>query len=190
VETSPASPELLLQARRFQVVRMSRSLPNGTLHTNDVVLHPGAVIILPMISADRVCLIRNFRIAVGETLIELPAGTIDNREDPAVTAHRELAEETGYRAGKLEKLCEFFMSPGILNERMHLFLATDLETGNTSLESGEEIQTDVVPWQQALEMIDSGQIRDAKTLAALLYYDRLRQKANDLSPSPSGRGPG
>jgi ADP-ribose pyrophosphatase len=176
VETSPPSQELLLQARRFQVVRMSRSLPNGTMHAHDVVLHPGAVILLPMVSASQVCLIRNFRVAVGETLIELPAGTIDNREDPLETARRELAEETGYRAAKLEKLCEFFMSPGILNERMHVFLATDLISGAMALESGEEIQTEVVEWDNALAMIDAGQIRDAKTLAALMYYDRIRRR--------------
>jgi ADP-ribose pyrophosphatase len=176
VETSPPSQELLLQARRFQVVRMSRSLPNGTLHAHDVVLHPGAVILLPMVSASQVCLIRNFRVAVGETLVELPAGTIDNREDPLETARRELAEETGYRAGKLERLCEFFMSPGILNERMHVFLATDLTSGAMALESGEEIQTEIVEWDDALAMIDSGQIRDAKTLAALMYYDRIRRR--------------
>src|SRR4051812_47882507 len=155
---------------------MSRSLPNGTMHAHDVVLHPGAVILLPMVSGSQVCLIRNFRVAVGETLIELPAGTIDNREDPLDTARRELAEETGYRAGKLEKLCEFFMSPGILNERMHVFLATELASGAMALESGEEIQTEIVEWDDALAMIDAGQIRDAKTLAALMYYDRIRRR--------------
>jgi ADP-ribose pyrophosphatase len=167
-------PELLLQARRFKVVRMSRSLPDGKTHTHDVVLHPGAVVILPMVDGDRVCLIRNYRMAVGETLLELPAGTLEPNEDPAVTAHRELIEETGYRADKIEKLCEFYMSPGILNERMHLFLAKGLHAGKTALESGEEIETLVVPWDEAMRMVEAGKVRDAKSLVGLLHYDRRR----------------
>jgi ADP-ribose pyrophosphatase len=167
-------PELLLQARRFRVVRMSRSLSDGKTHTHDVVLHPGAVVILPMVDDDRVCLIRNYRMAVGETLLELPAGTLEPNEDPAVTAHRELIEETGYRADRIEKLCEFYMSPGILNERMHLFLATGLHAGATALESGEEIETLIVPWDEAMRMVEAGEVRDAKSLVGLLHYDRRK----------------
>jgi ADP-ribose pyrophosphatase len=156
-------------------MRLSRELANGTIHRHEVVIHPGAVVILPLLADDRVCLIRNFRIAVDQTLVELPAGTIENGEDPAETARRELIEETGFRAGRLEKLCEFFMSPGILNERMHCFLATDLQQGPTALEVGEEIQTVVVALDEALRLIDAGEIRDAKSIAALLFYDRWRQ---------------
>jgi ADP-ribose pyrophosphatase len=169
-------PELLLQARRFQVVRMSRRLADGNTHTHDVVLHPGAVVILPLIDDDRVCLIRNYRMAVGETLLELPAGTLEPNEDPAVTAHRELIEETGFRADKIEKLCEFYMSPGILNERMHLFVATGLQPGETALESGEEIEKQVVSWKEAMRMVETGEIRDAKSLVGLLHYDRRRPR--------------
>lgn len=170
-------PELLLQARRFRVVRISRQLANGRMHSHEVVLHPGAVVIVPMVDDDHVCLIRNYRMAVGETLLELPAGTLEPNEDPAVTAHRELIEETGYRADKIEKLCEFFMSPGILNERMHLFLATGLQPGETALESGEEIETFVVPWSEAMRLVEAGNVKDAKSLVGLLLYDRRRDNA-------------
>ncbi len=169
-------PELLLQGRRFRVVRKPRQLADGKVIAHDVVVAAGAVVILPMVALDRVCLIRNFRIAVDETLIELPAGTIEDGEDPLETARRELVEETGYRAGRLEKLCEFYMSPGILNERMHLFLATDLQAGPTALESGEEIQTHVVDWVEALRLVETGQVRDAKSLVGLLFYDRMRNR--------------
>ena len=168
-------PELLLNARRFQVLRVSRKARDGSMHQYEVIKHPGSVVILPLVDADHVCLIRNYRVAIGQTLLELPAGTLEPGEDPQVTAHRELIEETGYRAGKLEKLSEFFVSPGILHERMHLFLATDLQAGVAAPEIGEEIQTEVMRVDEALRQIDRGELHDAKTLIGLLFYDRMRR---------------
>jgi ADP-ribose pyrophosphatase len=172
----PHEPEILLETSRFRVVRQSRQLDDGTVHSREIVVHPGAAVILPLIDADRICLIRNYRVAVDEELIELPAGTIDQGEDPLATARRELLEETGYSAGSLEKLHDFWVSPGILNERMHLFVARDLTPGSSRLERGEEIKTLVVSWSDALDMIDSRRIRDAKTIVGLLFYDRLGDK--------------
>lgn len=169
-------PELLLQAGRFRVVRMSRRLADGTLHSREIIQHPGAVVILPLLADGRVCLIRNYRMTVGETLLELPAGTLNAGEDPAQTARRELVEETGFRPGRLEKLCEFYMSPGILTERMHLFLATELTPGPAALEPEEEIQNQLTPWEETLRLVDTGQVRDAKSLVGLMFYDRLRRQ--------------
>jgi ADP-ribose pyrophosphatase len=166
--------EELLVTRRFRVVRRVETMPDGSLHVREIVDHPGAVTIIPILDDGRVCLIRNFRVAVGRTLVELPAGTLEKGEDPEATAARELTEETGYRATSIEKLLEFVMSPGILNERMHLFLARGLRSGPTALESGENIQTFVVDWSEAMRMVFDGTIVDAKTLVGLLYYDRLR----------------
>ena len=171
-----AADELLLETSRFRVVRRTEQLPDGKPHSREVVVHPGAVVILPLLDDGRVCLIRNQRIAVGQELIELPAGTIDPGEDPLETARRELVEETGYQAEHWQRLHEFWMSPGILNERMHLFLATGLQPGPAAPEAGEQIRTLLVPWAEALALVDSGQIRDGKTLAGLLYYDRLCQR--------------
>jgi ADP-ribose pyrophosphatase len=164
----------LLVTSRFRVVRQTRRLPDGTLHSRETVMHPGAAVILPLIDPDCVCLIRNYRVAVDEELIELPAGTISPPEDPLETARRELAEETGYRAASFEKMHEFWVSPGILNERMHFFVARGLTLGDSARDQGEEINNLVATWSEALEMIDRGQIRDAKTIAGLLLYDRLR----------------
>jgi ADP-ribose pyrophosphatase len=167
--------EELLVTRRFRVVRHVQTGPDGAEHVKETIQHPGAVAILPLLDGDRVCLIRNYRIAVGKTLIELPAGTLEPGEDPAATAGRELIEETGYRAERLEKLCEFSMSPGILNERMHLYAAYGLTAGPTAREPGETIENLVVAWDEAMRMVFDGRIEDAKTLVGLLYYDRAQQ---------------
>ena len=167
-------PEELLRTRRFRVVRHHEIAPDGKLHTRESVQHPGAVVIVPMVDARRVCLIRNYRVAVGKTLIELPAGTLEPNEDPDVTAGRELIEETGFRAASIKKLRQFTMSPGILNERMHLYLATELTPGDTALEVGEQIETYIVDWQEAMRMVYDGTIEDAKTLVGLMFYDHLR----------------
>ncbi len=143
-------------------------------------MHPGAAVILPLLEPDAICLIRNYRVAVDEELIELPAGTIAPPEDPLETARRELAEETGYTAGSLEKLHEFWVSPGILNERMHFYVARDLTAGPAMPEQGEQIRNLIVPWAEALAMIDRGLIRDAKTIVGLLLYDRIRRQNRRL----------
>jgi ADP-ribose pyrophosphatase len=170
------SEDVLLVAKRFRVVRHKQVARDGSVYVRETIQHPGSVVILPILDGDRVCLIRNDRIAVGRSLIELPAGTLDRDEDPREAAVRELAEETGYRAASIEPLHVFYVSPGILNERMHLFLATGLTAGPTALETGEDIEQLLVCWDEALEMVRSGTIQDAKTLIGLLYYDRLRSE--------------
>lgn len=109
-----------------------------------------------------------------DTLIELPAGTREPHEPPEQTAHRELIEETGYEAARLEPLHEFYLSPGILDERMHLFLATGLREVGANREVGEEIENLVVPWSEALEMVRQGMIQDAKTIVGILSYQLFR----------------
>jgi ADP-ribose pyrophosphatase len=173
--TPPPPSDTLLVTSRFHVVRVARHLPDGTIKHREVVRHPGAVTILPLVAPAHVCLIRNFRVAVNQRLIELPAGTLEAGEDPRQTAARELQEETGFRAGRLEPLHTFYLSPGILDERMHLFLATELTPGPAARERGEEIENLVTPWEEALRMVQDGGIQDAKTIVGLLYYDRLRR---------------
>lgn len=165
----------LFQAERFRVVRARRELSDGSHVTREVVRHPGAVAILPLLDADRVCLIRNYRISIDQTLWEIPAGTRDPNEEPIETARRELLEETGYRAGRLELLNCIHTSPGILDELMHCFVATELEPGQAAPEPYERIEPVAVAWRDALEMIRDGRIRDAKTIAVLLYYDAFRR---------------
>jgi ADP-ribose pyrophosphatase len=172
-----AGGELLLTARRFSVVRVHEPCADGSLRARDVVVHPGSVVIVPLVSPDEVCLIEVERVAVGRTLLELPAGTLDREEPLAAAAARELAEETGYRAGRIESAGEFWMSPGILRERMHLFVAHDLVAGPQALEPGERIRPRVVAWSEALAMCHDGRIEDAKTIAGILVTDARRRAA-------------
>lgn len=158
--------------KKFQVER--REVPvNGKPHTWEVIVHPGAAVILPVLSDGRIVLIRNYRVAVGAELLELPAGTLDDQEAPQACAARELAEETGYRAGRLEPLVSFYSTPGILNERLHTFVASDLTPGPTARESGEQIRVTPMTLTDALQAIRDGKISDGKTILSLLYYDRF-----------------
>lgn len=179
-------PEVLLENRLFQVVRLYQKTPEGQSRPREIIRHPGAVVILPVLGDGRVVLIRNYRIAVEDRLVELPAGTLDPGEDPRDAALRELAEETGYRAGAIELLTSFFSSPGILDERMHLYLATKLEPGPTALEQGEDILPLEVPWEEAVRMARDGRIRDGKTLLGLLFYDRFSRRGNSPRPTVTG----
>src|SRR3954451_17451327 len=174
------SEELLANAK-FRVVREKVPSPSGKTKTREIVRHPGACVIVPLLDDGRVCLIRNWRVAVSQTLIELPAGTLEPPEPPQETAKRELIEETGYRAKKIEFLHAFFLSPGILDEKMHLYLATGLTEGETAREEGEEIENWLVPWDQAIAMIFRGEIKDAKTIVGLLWADRLRRENSAYS---------
>jgi ADP-ribose pyrophosphatase len=166
-------PEVIFQAKRFNIQRVVQVTPDGVEHVREIVRHPGAVVILPLLDDGTVVFVRNYRVAVEETLIELPAGTLDHAEDPQLTAMRELAEETGYRAGNIEHLLTFCMSPGILDEKMHFYLATSLMAGEMALEPGEDIQPFLCPWEEAIALARRGEIRDAKTLVGLLYYERF-----------------
>jgi len=166
--------DLLLTTPRFEVVRKTVTMPGGGMATREIVHHPGAVVILPLMDDGRICLIDNFRISLQRRLIELPAGTLEPGEEPLLAARRELIEETGYRAQRMEPLLVFYPSPGILDEKMHLLLATGLEPGPADLQPDEDIHPLPTTWNDALEMIRSGRIEDGKTLAGLLYYHAFR----------------
>jgi len=169
--------DVLFTGRRFRVVGVAESCTDGTTRRREVVHHPGSVVVVPLVSPAEVCLVEVVRVAVGRTLLELPAGTLDREESLADAARRELAEETGYRAGHIEPAGAWWMSPGILRERMHLFVATALEPGPQALEPGEQIRPRVVAWDEAVAMCLDGRIDDAKTVAGILLVDARRRAA-------------
>lgn len=150
-------------------------IAEGNRYKKEVIVHPGAVVIVPLLAADRIVLIRNRRYALNEVLIELPAGTLQKGEDPMNCAGRELLEETGYLAGRLKPMASFYASPGVLTEKMHVFLAYDLIERRQSLDVGEEIELLPTRLDDAVEMIRTGQIADAKTVATLLAYERFHR---------------
>lgn len=163
--------DVILKCRKFDIVRRQVIDDAGKPHSFEYVRHPGAVVVLPALPGDRIVMIRNFRHAIDQTLLELPAGTLDREgEDPLDAAHRELEEETGYRAGRMTELCRFFPSPGFMSELLTAYVATDLSKTVQRLEPTERIIVEEMSAEAALREVRSGGIVDAKTLIVLMRW--------------------
>lgn len=159
------------RSRRFSVHTAALTAHDGRTIERDAVRTPNAVTVLPLLDDDHVVMIRNARFAVGEVLWELCAGVMEPSEtDPLVCAKREVIEETGYHANDWRKLCSFFSMPGLATERMHAFVCRDLEHVGQNLDENEQIEVEVLPMEKTMQMVRDGDIRDAKTIATLLYY--------------------
>jgi ADP-ribose pyrophosphatase len=149
-------------------------LPDGRASTREVVLHPGAVAILPLDETGNIVMVRQFRYTVGEVLLEAPAGKLEPGEDPLTCAARELAEETGLAAQRLTCLTRFYTSPGFSNELIHLFLAEGLTQAKAGTADDEEfIEVVRVPLPEAVAMVHDGRIKNAITVIAVLEAERL-----------------
>ena len=166
----------------FRVDTIERA--DGSRGTRDVVGHPGAVAVLALDAAGRLLLVRQWRIPAGQALLEIPAGTLDLEhgvtEDPDLAARRELEEETGHRAGSWRKLATFWTAPGFASELMHLYLATDLDgvgddDGRLAPDEDERLELSRLTIDEALSLVDAGEIGDAKTILGILWLDRLRR---------------
>ncbi len=172
---TPDGEPILFEGRIFKVVERTQVGRSGKILKRQVVKHPGAVAIVPILPDGRVLLTEQYRVALQKTIFEVPAGTREVGEEPLLTATRELIEETGYSAGKIERMTAIYSSPGILQEELILYLATDLTPGETALEDGERIEPSPKTWDEIDAMIAAEEIVDAKTLVALLL---ARQKLN------------
>jgi ADP-ribose pyrophosphatase len=137
-------------------------------YKREIVKHKGSVVVIPVFADKTVALVRQYRHAAGEYLLEIPAGTLNIGEDPQIGAMRELEEEIGVRANKIEKLTEFYVSPGFLTEKMHLYLATDLHETQQNLEEDELLSIEKLTFPKAFEKIKNGEIQDAKTIVGLI----------------------
>jgi len=145
-------------------------LPSDRVTEREIVEHQGSVAIVALDEEDDVILVNQFRAAVGRALLEIPAGTLEVGEEAEACALRELQEETGYVAGRLEELYIFYTSPGFSNERIWLYLATNLKPGSQGMETDENIEVVKLPFDQALEMISTGEICDGKTILGLITF--------------------
>ena len=166
----------------FRIDTIERA--DGTRATREIAGHPGAVAILAIDDEDRVLFVRQYRVAVGEALLEIPAGTLDvaddgSIEDPDEAAPRELEEETGMRAGSWRKIARFYTAPGFASELMHLYLATDLRPADgdrLTPDEDERLSVERMSWRDAVAAAERGEMRDGKTLVALLWLAGLRHE--------------
>ena len=147
--------------------------PNGNSNIIEWIKHPGAVCCIPVLRNGDICLIRQFRYAVKKYMIELPSGKLEIGEKPIDGAKRELKEEIGFEAKKIKFLTMFYPAVGFVNEEMHLFLAEDLKKTNTNLDEDEFIELAPKPLNQAVKMIYSSEITDAKTIIGLAWAQKL-----------------
>ena len=150
-------------------VRVDRLIePGGHECSREIVVHPGAVCVVARPSPQEVILIRQYRHAAGGELLEIPAGTLHEGEDPRECAIRELEEEAGYRAATMTERARFWTTPGFTTELMYLYEATDLKKTEINPDEDEVIEVDIVPAAEALRMVDDGRIQDAKSILGLL----------------------
>ncbi len=177
----PGSPrsvshEILCRGKRFTYASSKIDFGDRVI-IRDLLIHPGAVVIIPLLSDKEIIMLKQYRPGPQDWILELPAGTLEKGEDPREAASRELIEETGYRAGDLRFLFKMYSSPGISTEVLHVFLARDLTYERERHQEDEMIEITRVGIDKALEMIRKGEIIDGKTIASLLYYITLARES-------------
>jgi ADP-ribose pyrophosphatase len=160
--------EPVFQGKNFKLRRDTVSLPNGGGTRLDIIEHGGSVVMLPVDQHGNILFVRQYRHAAGLDLLELPAGRRDGAEPPEACAAREMREETGMAAARIERLGAFYLAPGYSTEYMYVFLATDLSPNPLPADADEFLQVEKIPAREAMDMVQRGEIQDAKTLAALL----------------------
>lgn len=169
-QMSITNEALIHEGHNYNFVELSVRYRDGVNRTKPMVRHNGAATILPILETPegvRVVMVRNERVTVDQFLLELPAGGIDEGEDPHVAAGRELIEETGYRAGSLEPLCRFLTTPGLTDELMHVFVARNLTEVGQQLEPYESLSVELHDPHTLIDMIDRNEITDAKTMLTI-----------------------
>ena len=172
------SSKVVFKGRVFGVRRERVIEPGGVEATREIVTHPGSVVVLPVFADGRILMIRQYRRSVRQFLWELVAGSKDPGESFEKGAHRELQEETGYTARRMRKLLDLFPTPGFVSENMVIFLAEGLKLDKAHPEADEKIELRIFSLREIKDWIRAGKIRDAKSVAGILYYaDCMRGKS-------------
>lgn len=167
MKTVTLSSERVFEGRIFSI-RIDEIREGEIEYSREVVVHKGSAVIVPVFGDGTVALVRQYRHAAGEYLLEIPAGTLDAGEDPMIGAVRELEEEIGVRAARVQKLTEFYVSPGFLTEKMHVYMATELTEVGQKLEADENLTVERYSFEELHEMIRDGRIVDAKTMVGVM----------------------
>ncbi len=162
----------VFKGKLLDVWRDEVALPNGTTSIREVIRHPGAAVMVPILGDGRVILVRQFRYAVGQVMVELPAGKLDPGEEPEATARRELAEEIGYMPRRLVRLGLIHPCIGYSDEQITVYLATGLERTETDRDGDEFLEPFELGLDAALDWVRQGKITDAKTIIALYWTER------------------
>ena len=165
--------ELIYTGKIFSLVQDTISMPDGRTAKWDMVQHNGAVCVLPVDSDGNIIFVRQFRQAAEGVVLELPAGRLEPGEDPILAAHRELEEETAFKAGDMRLMVSMYMAVGYSNELIHMYAAKDLYPGKLNLDEDEFIDVEKYSLDEAVKMIFSGEIIDSKTIAGILMYKNL-----------------
>ena len=176
-EEKTLSSQLIYQGRAVKLRVDTVVRPDGRETTREIVEHSDCVAIVALDGNDNVLLVNQFRKPAEKELLEIPAGGIEPGEDPVATVQRELQEETGYRSGRVERMGGFYSAPGYCTEYLYLYLATELTPSQLYAEDTDEIELVPVPLSQIPELIASGRICDAKSIAGLLTFLEYRQPA-------------
>ncbi|MBI4357946.1 MAG: NUDIX hydrolase [Candidatus Omnitrophica bacterium] len=166
----------IFRGRVFELKKVATRAPSGHEFEHDVIDHPGAAVIVPLLKPDQLVLVQQYRVAVGRMIWEFPAGTLEQKEAPLSCAKRELIEETGFAAKKWRKLVSFYPAPGISTEFMHVFLASHLVPKPSALDQDEFLERKVVSFSRLQDMIFNGSIVDAKTIIGFFYYCHKRNE--------------
>lgn len=168
LEEIPLSSERIYEGRMINLRRDMVRLPDGNSSSREVVEHPGAVAVVPVLDDGAVLLVRQFRHPVGKVLLEIPAGKLGPGEEPDLCAARELEEETGYRTGKLERKSSLFTGPGFTDEVIHIYVASELVRSEACPDEDEFIEAERFDADTVRQMVRDGRICDAKTIAGLM----------------------